>query len=118
MKRRKQRETASTIAPRVESSRKTAQPMENGKTALRRSASGLEPPDLTRVASSSSISHRSARLPDEVSKPDEKFTMVPTRDAAEMKRRASANKTFVKVVFGATSIVLSYKVSAILGEPR
>lgn len=42
---------------------------------------------------------------------DDKFTMVPSKDAAEMRRRASANATFVEVIFGSTSIVLSYKVS-------
>ena len=41
---------------------------------------------------------------------DEKFRLVPTKDATEMRKRASANKTFVKIIFGATSFVLSYKV--------
>ncbi|KAK4684426.1 hypothetical protein P7C73_g5753, partial [Tremellales sp. Uapishka_1] len=40
---------------------------------------------------------------------DAKFTMVPSQDAAEMRRRASTNKTFVTIIFGATSFVFSYK---------
>lgn len=41
----------------------------------------------------------------------EKFTMVPIRDAAEMRRRANKNKTFIKVVVLPTYLVFSHKVS-------
>lgn len=67
------------------------------------------PPSLNRTTSAASVI--SQRDPEDIGRPDAKFTMVPIRDAAEMRRRASANKTFIKVMFGSTSIVLSYKVS-------
>lgn len=40
---------------------------------------------------------------------DSKFA-VDTNDASEMRRRAKGNKTFIKILVGATSFVLSYKV--------
>jgi hypothetical protein len=70
---------------------------------------GRELPPIHRTQSTASVISvkGSGEL---LGKPDAKFTMVPIRDAAEMKRRASANRTFIRVIFGSTSIVLSYKV--------
>lgn len=63
----------------------------------------------------SSASIISMKGSDDVPKPDTKFNMVPIQDAAEMKRRASTNKTFIRVIVGSTSIVLSYKVRRLFG---
>lgn len=72
--------------------------------------SGSLPP-IHRIKSNTSVI--SSKQQDEMGKPDTKFAMVPIRDAAEMKKRASTNKTFIRVIFGPTSIVLSYKVCAL-----
>jgi len=55
---------------------------------------------------------------DDKAQSEQKFTMVPTKDASEMRRRAKGNKTFIKIIFGATSFVLSYKVRKITLLPR
>lgn len=80
-------------------------------TAMLRTASGLEMPQLSRSKSQLSVNSSQTGIIEEMGhKSDDKFTMVPTKDASEMRRRASAVKTFVGIVFGATSLVLSYKV--------
>ena len=71
--------------------------------------------DLTSLSGSKSQVSLVSQNTENMGQGDDKFTMVPTKDAAEMRRRASVNKTFVKVVFGATSLVLSYKVSKHVG---
>lgn len=87
----------------------------NRSSTLLRSSSGIDMPQLSRSKSQVSVATMSTNntgLIEEMgNKPDDKFTMVPTKDASEMRRRASAVKTFVGIVFGATSLVLSYKVS-------
>ncbi|ORY31449.1 golgi-body localization protein domain-domain-containing protein [Naematelia encephala] len=80
----------------------------------KRTSSGTEIPPLHRTQSSASLSSQTTNgarhpMPDELGKPDAKFTMVPSGDAAEMRRRAKANFTFVKIMVEATSVVLSYK---------
>jgi hypothetical protein len=87
--------------------------------------SSAEMPPLARSKSATSISSQAtgasrsilsnhAQGADAMGNAD-KFTMVPIRDAAEMRRRANANKTFIRVIFGATSFVLSYKVGLAFG---
>lgn len=44
------------------------------------------------------------------------FTMVPKGDAAEMRRRASAVRTFIDIAFESTIVVISYKVRAISNQ--
>ena len=102
VKRRKQGENSVPLASR-ESSHST----ESSKQLL--TVSGTEMPSLDRIKSTSSLKTL-AGAPKERIIPDAKFGMVPIRDAVEMRRRASANKTFIRVIFGSTSIVLSYKV--------
>ena len=91
-------------------------PSLNGKRDGTRTPSGMELPPLKRSHSQASVLSEMTTRTSEDNEGDNKFTMVPVKDAAEMRRRASANKTFVKIVFAATSIVLSFKVR--LASPR
>ncbi|ORX40254.1 golgi-body localization protein domain-domain-containing protein [Kockovaella imperatae] len=89
----------------------TTTPGPSGRRDAQRTPSGMEMPPLNRTRSQASILSETpnGRSSEDQSEGDHKFTMVPMQDAAEMRRRASANKTFVKIVFAATSIVLSFK---------
>jgi hypothetical protein len=71
--------------------------------------SSAEMPPLARTRSTSSV----ATQPGEGISNAKKFAMVPMQDAAEMRLRAKSNKTFIRVVFGCTSFVLSYKVGPV-----
>ena len=103
-----------TSTPSNDSNRHLHMP---GRREAARTPSGMEMPPLQRSKSQGSVlSEMAPRTSEDTGDSENKFTMVPIKDAAEMRRRASANKTFVKIVFANTSIVLSFKVSYIVGQ--
>lgn len=86
-----------------------------------RTASTIELPSLHRTRSTVSIASTANSVApsrsgsnqgqDDAPTHQDKFTTVPRDDVAEMRRRASANRTFLDILFEATSIVLTYKVT-------
>jgi hypothetical protein len=100
---------------------------DTGSSVGHKTSSTLELPPLHRSKSAVSVNSTSAssignRSVSTSGRPgslagDERvsdnFAMVPKGDAAEMRRRASAVRTFIDIAFESTIVVISYKVRAI-----
>jgi hypothetical protein len=88
------------------------------RLGIKRSNSGLGIPTLTRSSSTISVTNASkANLHQDGGgepKKDSKYNIVPTVDAAEMKRRARANLSFGTISLKSTTLILSYVVSVLI----
>ena len=105
-KNKKGEKSTNDLGMLAEGKKSTATLKSTDGTPLRRSKSSTSVATMNTVATNGSADDVATKGE------DEKFRLVPTKDATEMRKRASANKTFVKIIFGATSFVLSYKVGA------